>query len=163
MERRQHRRTTRVPRGRRTRPWGSHIPRVSSHVRNLRLHSSVQRDQDGHRSSRDRRRADRRKAGRVMTGQDSRGEPTFTSEIPVSQQSVEARQEMRLRVFDWKRIRRDIRRLHPSWASGWFSAATLFLGLGVGAGLSLVSLYNATPTQPNEESVPPKTWVVVVH
>lgn len=81
----------------------------------------------------------------------------FTSDVPVSQQSIEDRQEMRFRVFDWKRIRRDVRRLHPSWASGWFSGATLFLGLGVGSGLSLVSLYN----QASGNS--PKEWIVVVH
>jgi hypothetical protein len=82
---------------------------------------------------------------------------TFTSELPVTRQSAEARQEMRLRVSDWKRIRRDVRRLHPSWASGWFSGATLFLGLGVGSGLSLVSLYN----QAGGSS--PKDWIIIVH
>jgi hypothetical protein len=85
----------------------------------------------------------------------------FTSEssVQVTQQSPEARKEMRLRIFDWHRIRRDIRRLHPSWASGWFAAASLFLGLAMGAGLSMISLYNSASGSGGH----PRTWIVLVH
>jgi hypothetical protein len=83
----------------------------------------------------------------------------------ITTQSEAAKGEMQFRVFDWRRIRRDIKRLHPSWASAWFSAATLLLGIGAGAGLSLLSLYNGVSSTVAGKSHPahPKTWVLVTH
>jgi hypothetical protein len=75
----------------------------------------------------------------------------------VVSQTADARKEMRMRISDWNRIRRDLKRLRPSWASGWFSACSLFLGISVAAWLSLVSVYNV------EEKADPPEWIVRTH